>query len=204
MRFTKSKALYTTFGRRLFMGKVLRFLTVCAGGMVLAIGMAAASAGIAAAQASGAKVDSGAHGNGRAPAVAQPAAVSAADFSGCWDGTSSFSNIADNWQPGGAIGWIGIIQKGKNIKGGKKGSYYEIVWNNGDYAYGPVTGKADSDGFAATGKAGGKCKVQFVASPDNSGNIVGTYGFANCGSFDYHSGTFIFALDNSGCADIIP
>jgi len=77
------------------------------------------------------------------------------------------------------------------------------VWENGDYAYGALSGKADADGFHAAGGAGGKCTVGFVGSPV-SDEIYGVYGFFNCGSFDYHVGTFEFTADSSGCADIIP
>ncbi len=145
---------------------------------------------------------SGAHGN-RGQIASQPETPTPpADVSGCWDGTSSEGDLWDGWI-GNGIGWIGIDQRKANIKGGKHGSYYEFVWQNGDYAYGPLSGKADADGFHATGLAGGKCRVALVGSP-SSDYIYGVYGFYNCGSFDYHVGYFDFTANPSGCVDIIP
>ena len=146
---------------------------------------------------------SGAHGN-RGQIASQPeASSSTANFSGCWDGTGAEGDVYDEWV-GNGIGWIGIAQKGASLKGGKKGSYYEFVWANGDCVYGQLSGKADADGFQATGLAGGTCRVSFVASPSSSNDIYGVYGIYGCGSFDYHVGIFELTADSSGCANIIP
>jgi hypothetical protein len=185
------------------MRKFVRYLMVCAGGLALSVGLAAAASGIAAAQTFGAHSDSGGHGSGGAAAMTRPEASSAFNFSGCWDGTGSEGDLYDEWV-GDGIGWIGIIQKGSKIKTGKKASYYEFVWQNGDYAYGEFkSGKADSVGFQVIADAGGSCRVSMVGSPDGDA-IYGVYGFYGCGSFDEHVGFFDFAADNSGCADIIP
>jgi hypothetical protein len=184
------------------MYKFVRYLTVCAGGLVLSVGLAAASAGIASAQTFGTHNDSGGHTSGNAAAATRLNSSSAENFSGCWDGTGSEGDLYDDWV-GDGIGWIGIVQKGSKINSGKRGSYYEFVWADTDDAFGPLKGKADADGFEAIGAAGGSCKVFMVGSPD-SDDIYGVYGFYGCGSFDEHVGTFDFPADPSGCADIIP
>ncbi len=184
------------------MGKFWKAITAAGATVVMFAAILAVSAQFAHAQDFNPGNGSGAHGN-RGQMASQPeSSTPSFDFSGCWDGTSSDLDVYDQWV-GYGIGWIGIDQKKANIKGGKHGSYYEFVWDNGDYAYGTLSGKADSDGFAATGAAGGKCRVGIVASPDGN-EIDGVYGFYSCGSFDYHSGYFYFTADPGGCVDIIP
>ena len=184
------------------MRKFSKTITAAGATTVMLAAILAGSARFARAQDFNVADGSGAHGN-RGQIASQPeASSSTSNFSGCWDGTGAEGDVYDEWV-GNGIGWIGIAQKGASLKGGKKGSYYEFVWKNGDYAYGSLSGKADADGFQAIGLAGGTCRVSFVGSPYLN-EIVGVYGFYSCGSFDYHVGTFEFTADATGCANIIP
>ena len=178
--------------------------TIAAAGAttVLLAAILAGSARFARAQDFNVPDGSGAHGNRRQIASQPEPSSSPVNVSGCWDGTGTEGDLYDEWV-GNGIGWIGIVQKGTSLKKGKKGSYYEFVWANGDYADGSLSGKADADGFQATGLAGGTCKVSLVGSP-SSGVIYGVYGFYGCGSFDFHVGLFEFTADPTGCANILP
>ena len=101
------------------------------------------------------------------------------------------------------MGWIGIDQKGSKIKGGKHGSYYEFVWDDGAYAYGEASGTATATGFKIKGKAGGSCNVTFIGAFGTSNDIVGTYEASHCGSFD-PAGHFDLPYDPSGCIFVTP
>jgi len=111
-----------------------------------------------------------------------------------------------NFGPG--VGWIGIDQKGSKIKGGKHGSYYEFLWDEGAYAYGEFSGKATATGFTASGDAGGNCKVKMIGAFGTDNNIVGTYqtnGAKSCKKEDFAAaGTFNLPYDPSGCVFVTP
>jgi hypothetical protein len=130
------------------------------------------------------------------------------NFNGCWDG-SSVNGTMEDQNFGSGYGWIWIAQNGSTIKSGHQGSYYEFVWDGGnDWAYGPIKGKATKNGFTASGKIQGGCKVKIIGHFGTDDDIVGTYHYSGCSQkkndFINTSGTFDFPLNNSGCTDIIP
>jgi hypothetical protein len=145
-------------------------------------------------------------GNSSASVATQPDKAPL-DFNGCWDGSNTIGSLEDQ-NYGSGIGWIGIIQQGKTIKGGAHASYYEFVWDGGaDYAYGYFSGKASANGFSGKGKAGGKCMAKVIGHLGTNNDIVGTYDFQHCKTKTSNFiavGTFDLPLNNSGCANIIP
>jgi hypothetical protein len=187
-----------------FMRGFTRHLTISAVAILLVSGLIAGSSTFARAQQAASQSDDG---GGSASASAQPAAkIPPANFAGCWDGTGTLGSLVDQ-AFGDGIGWIGIAQKGKHIKGGRRGSYYEFLWEAGsDYAYGPASGKATATGFTITGKAGGQCRIKIIGGFGTSNDIVGTYSFHHCAKngLNVSSGTFDLPYDPSGCGFIAP
>ena len=183
------------------MSRAIKHMTTCFAAAALVAWIVTGFAPFGHAADANAQDESGGHGNG-GQVASQPESSSSVNVGGCWDGTGVEGDLYDEWV-GDGIGWIGFVQHGASLKGGKKGSYYEFVWENGDYAYGAVSGTADADGFQATASAGGKCKVSLVGAPYH-GYIYGVYGVYSCGSFDFHVGLFEFEADPSGCANIVP
>lgn len=179
------------------MTKLFSALGVSATTLVLIAGLIVGSAR---AQDANVQDGSGSHGNAAGNSAIQPdAKAPPIAVGGCWDGTSIDGSLEDQ-SVGAGAGWIGIIQKQKTIKGGKKGSFYSFAWDNLDFAQGTLSGKASATGFVATGLAGGKCRVKLIGTLTNAGNnISGTYAFIHCGSFDNHVGTFDFPFDPAGC-----
>ncbi len=182
------------------MYKIIKGSMLIAATAVLMIGLIAGSARITRAQDTNVQDESGAHGTAAGNSAIQPdAKVPPIAVGGCWDGSSIDGSLNDQ-SVGPGAGWIGIVQHQKEIKGGKKGSFYSFVWDNEDFAQGTLSGKASATGFVATGLAGGKCRVKLIGSLTNAGHdISGTYAFIHCGSFDNHVGTFDFPSDPSGC-----
>ncbi|MGH7781803.1 MAG: hypothetical protein ACREQR_18455 [Candidatus Binataceae bacterium] len=152
-------------------------------------------------------------GNGQdasasAPTAAEPAKKAPPEnFGGCWDGSSIDGSLQDQvYGPG--HGWIGIDQKGSKIKGGRNGSYFEFLFDDLAFAYGPfASGKATSTGFTFSGKGSGACRIKVIGAFGPSSNIVGTYKAVHCNTkkatFDA-VGTFDFPLDSSGCKFVNP
>ena len=107
----------------------------------------------------------------------------------------------NNYGPG--VGWIWIVQKKGTIKGGANQSYYEFLWDDGAFAYGPASGTVTSTGFKITGKAGGNCKIIITGALGGSDNIAGYYatnGASTCKKENlYAAGTFNLPYDPSGC-----
>jgi hypothetical protein len=184
--------------------KLAKTLTIMACATLLSMG-AMGSAGHAYAQDSEASAPD--EGGNAAATVATPDTKKAAalNFGGCWDGSGSDGSLEDQ-NYGSGYGWIGIVQNGKNIKGGNHGSYFEFAWDGGtDWAKGPLSGKATATGFTATGKAGGKCRVKIIGTFGSSNDIVGSYESEHCEKSNFAAvGTFDVPLNNSGCANFLP
>jgi hypothetical protein len=185
--------------------KLAKTLAIIACASLLSAGVTA-SAGHAYTQDAGSTDDGGVHS--AANVATQPDNSPIVNFEGCWDGSSTVGSL-DDLNFGTGYGWIGIIQNGNTVKGGKHGSYYEFVWDSGqDWAYGPLKGKVGKNEFTASGTVGGKCKVKIIGHLGTSNDIVGTYDYTNCNpkkiNFIDTSGMFDVPLNNNGCANIIP
>ncbi len=180
----------------------LKYLTMSAAAVVFVSGLIAGSASFA--RAHDTASPAGDDGVVSAPSVAtQPDKALPLDFGGCWDGTGIDGSLEDNsYGPG--VGWIGIDQSGKSIKGGGD-SYYEFLFDDGAYAYGTFKGKASATGFSVKGKAGGKCRVKIIGTFGSDDDIVGTYDFTHCQKTDFTAnGTFDLPLNDSGCIFVTP
>jgi hypothetical protein len=143
-------------------------------------------------------------GGGPSPSAEPDKKKTPEDVDGCWNGADG--SLEDRVQ-GPGIGWIGIDQSGAKIVGSSDDSYYEFLWDDGAFAYGPASGKVTAKGFKIAGDAGGNCKIDMSGRLATDGSIVGSYKTkgSDCKKEELKAaGTFNLPADPTGCVFVTP